>query len=250
MDKALELRMKSDKNEFIENPHDYLSQSKIVKKYSELGKLNPLGQIFALTGLAEIPFSTELAITQRLIQSVNQRLATAEGFSYTGQLEDIVPCHNAMLLEAYSCLGLGESPQAQNALNWIKQYQVFDRETSTSWPYKGICKFGGCMKSTPCYIGIGKSVKALLTYHEKVNGQDNEVKTLIEKGIEYMLSHQLFKRLSVDQPISRHITDSIFPQSYFLSFTDLVYIVGMSGKQNDSRTLAFFELLAQKQTSA
>lgn len=248
MDRALELRIKVEQEEPIEAPFEYLNQSEIVQRYSEMTDLKPLGKIFALIGLAEIPCAEKLPFTQELIAFVNQHLATSEGFSFTGKMEEIVPCYNAMLLEAYCRLGLGESEEAQNALNWIKQYQVFDREEKTTWPHKGICKFGGCMKNVPCYIGIGKTIRALLTYQEKVDPADDKVNEMIRRGVDYMLQHKMYRRLSTDQPISPHITESMFPQSYVLSLTDLVYIIQKSQSADDPRASELLQLLHDKQT--
>lgn len=248
MDRALELRIKVEQEEPIEAPFEYLNQSEIVQRYSEMTDLKPLGKIFALVGLAEIPYAEQLPLTQELIAFVNQHLATSGGFSFTGKMEEIVPCYNAMLLEAYCRLGLGKSTEAQNALNWIKQYQVFDRQQKTSWPHKGICKYGGCMKNVPCYIGIGKTVRALLTYQEKVDPADDKVNEMIRRGVDYMLQHKMYRRLSTDQPISPHITESMFPQSYVLSLTDLVYIIQKSQSADDPRASELLQLLHDKQT--
>ena len=248
MDSALVLRMKVDQNKEISDPFDYLDHSDIIKNYAKMTKLKPLGKIFALIGLAEIPYAEKLPITQELLAFVNQNLSTSEGFSFTGKLEEIVPCYNAMLFEAYCRLGLGKSREAQNALQWIKQYQVFDRQQKTTWPHKGICKFGGCMMRVPCYIGIGKTMRALLTYQEKVDPHDEKVNALIEQGVDYMLQHNLYQRLSTGQPISPHITESMFPQSYVLSLTDLVYIIEKSQYTTDPRAHNLLQLIHQKKT--
>lgn len=248
MDSALVLRMKVDQNKEISEPFDYLDHSDIIKNYAKMTKLKPLGKIFALIGLAEIPYAEKLPITQELLAFVNQNLSTSEGFSFTGKLEEIVPCYNAMLFEAYCRLGLGKSSEAQNALQWIKQYQVFDRQQKTTWPHKGICKFGGCMMKVPCYIGIGKTMRALLTYQEKVDPHDEKVNALIEQGVDYMLQHNLYQRLSTGHPISPHITESMFPQSYVLSLTDLVYIIEKSQHTTDPRAHDLLQLIHQKKT--
>lgn len=248
MDSALVLRMKVDQNKEISDSFDYLDHSDIIKNYAKMTKLKPLGKIFALIGLAEIPYAEKLPITQELLAFVNQNLSTSEGFSFTGKLEEIVPYYNAMLFEAYCRLGLGKSSEAQNALQWIKQYQVFDRQQKTTWPHKGICKFGGCMMRVPCYIGIGKTMRALLTYQEKVDPHDEKVNALIEQGVDYMLQHNLYQRLSTGHPISPHITESMFPQSYVLSLTDLMYIIEKSQYTTDPRAHDLLQLIHQKKT--
>lgn len=248
MDSGLILKRKLAVGEKVTNPMAYLDKSEIVKKYSNLTHLTDLGKIFAFVGLSEIPFAEELSITKELICFINERIATEKGFSYTGQVKDIVPCYNAMLLEAYCRLGLGETTEAENARDWIKKYQLFDRGATSDWKESGVCKFGGCFKNTPCYIGVGKSVRALVTYQKLVNKADEEVADCLIKGVDYMLRHQLFKRLSNDRPISPHITENMFPQSYVLSVTDLVYIAGEMDLWKMPETNALKDLIQSKRT--
>lgn len=248
MDAAYRLKMKIDQNEPIEDPMIYLEQSKIVKKYEQQENLSALGKIFALVGLAEIPYASQLPVTQSLIQYVEKTIATLAGFSYTGKAEDIVPCYNAMLLEAYVRLGLRQKLSAQRALMWIKNYQLFERNQTTSWTGRGICQHGGCLRKPPCYIGIGKTVRALITYQKMVDQTDPQVKKMIADGVMYMEKHQWFKRLSNGQPISAHITENMFPQGYVLSLTDLIYIASHTPDLDQEALHPLIELLKTKQT--
>ena len=248
MDTAFILKQKIQNGNYIDDPIAMLKNSEIVKKYSTLENLTDLGKIFALIGLSEIPFSYQLEITKKLINFINNYIATKKGFSYTRKVEDIVPCYNAMLLEAYCMLGLGKTIEAQNAVNWIKNYQLFERNKTTIWQENGICKHGGCLKKTPCYIGIGKSIRALITYQNLVDNKDEEVECLLKKGETYMLKQRIYKRLSNDQPISAHITDNMFPQSYVLSLTDLIYIVGERSLWEKEETSDLYNLVNSKVT--
>ncbi|MEG0376150.1 MAG: hypothetical protein RR672_11005, partial [Raoultibacter sp.] len=191
-----------------------LNESPLVSKLTDGIVFKPLPAIFRLTCMAEIPFLYDLPETRALVAYAGETLSTQHGFTYTGNDDEIVPCYNAMLLESFVRFGLAEHPASQKALKWIKDYQVFERDEKTSWKGKGICKHGGCMKSVPCYIGIGKTVRALLTYQEFTGGNDKEIDAYIQRGVEYMLKHRLYKRLTNGEPISAHITDLMFPQSY------------------------------------
>lgn len=248
MDEVLKLKI------FIENDNSlsdseiasFLSNSKIVAKLTTDFEENRLFNIIRLICLAEIPFADTLPYTQKIIEYVNENIATPQGFSYIGDIDNIVPCYNAMLLETYTKLGNAFSNEAQNALNWIKKYQVFERNQVSGWQYNGINKHGGCMNAVPCYIGIGKTIRALLTYMQATNYADKEVELLIKKGVQYMLDHHMYQRLSSGKPISAHITDIMFPQSYMLSLLDLVYIVGMTNNWHDKRTEKLKDLLSSK----
>lgn len=247
-DTALLLRIKVDHKEMVseEEIDSLLEQSKIVRKLTRDYEENALFLIFRLICLSEIPYAQRLPYTQKVMDWISGHLSLSEGFSYTGNVDYIVPCYNAMLMEAYSRLGKADSSETQNALNWIKQYQVFDRRQQTGWKYDGICKHGGCMNYTPCYIGIGKTVRALLAYAEFMDHPDQQTKSLIEKGTSYMLRHHMYQRLSDHAPVSAHITDIMFPQAYMLSAADLVYIANKARLWADPRTDTLKKLLEHK----
>ena len=252
MDTALLLRVKFDNAEPLsrEEIDDLLAQSGVVQKLTEDYEENALFNLFRLICLSEIPYVERLPYTQKVMAYISDRLSLPDGFSYTGNVNDIVPCYNAMLLEAYTRLGQAASQEVQNALDWIKRYQVFDRNQSTTWKNSGICKHGGCMNAVPCYIGIGKTVRALITYAGFTGHTDKEVEVLIDKGTEYMLRHNLYQRLSNNAPISAHITDIMFPQAYMLTVTDLVYIAGKRKLWGDTRAHALKGLLDRKACDA
>ncbi|MCH4168687.1 MAG: hypothetical protein LKF42_05490 [Streptococcaceae bacterium] len=251
MDTALFLRIGFERGELFSNSeiNELLAQSALINKIlsAENSRSNPiLSLIFKLSALSEIPYSKHLSAVNSLIAKLNNEAATEVGFSYTGNLIDIVPCYNAMVLEAFARFGLGQTKACQNALNWIKQYQLFERNQHTDWQHQGIFKHGGCLGKTPCYIGIGKTIRALLTYRTFSDYPDQQVDALIEKGLSYMARHQFFLRLSDNQPISKHITANIFPQSYFLSLADLIYIYSKSNYFDKQSTKALMTLVKSK----
>ena len=249
MDTALMLRIASEKNQYLENTEisSLLSESVLVEKLTTDFVDHPLFAVFRIMGLSEIPHIERLPYTQKMIDYINRNIATKQGFSCLGGFEEIVPCYNAMLLEAYCRLGLAESKEAQAALSWTEQYQLFERNQTTSWPHKGVCKHGGCLGKTPCYIGIGKTVRALTIYSECVKHENQNVEKLLIQGTGYMLRHKMFQRLSDGKPISAHITDIMFPQSYALSLTDLTYIVGKRQLMTSEDSSELLHLLQEKQ---
>lgn len=251
MDTALYLRQAVEAKSILDDQEIdcLLISSEILKRIfqAEISPANPiLSYLFKLVACAEIPFSERCSETQEILTYISQHAATPQGFAYTGRVRDIVPCYNAMALEAYCQLGLADSEEAQHALDWIKNYQIFARNETTTWSEDGICQHGGCLRQTPCYIGIGKSMRALIAYDEQVSGADKVVKTLISKGIAYMLQHHMFLRLSEDKPISQHITENVLPQNYFLSMTDLLNILGKTGKVADPRATKLLDVYTSK----
>jgi hypothetical protein len=251
VDTALTLRIAYENNKRLAD-HEIshmLSKSKVVDRLTGDFIEQPLFAVFRIMGLSEIPYIEGLTYTKCLIEYINRDIATPEGFSCLGGVEEIVPCYNAMLLEAYCRLGLTGTKEVQAALTWIRRYQLFERGQTTLWPHKGVCKHGGCLGKTPCYIGIGKTIRALVTYSECTGHEDSEVERMLAHGIDYMLRHKMYQRLTNEKPISAHITDIMIPQNYAISLTDLAYIVAKKRLTYEPDCAQLLHLILEKQTA-
>lgn len=226
MDAALELKIAYDKGDLISNKiaQSFLSKSELVSELTRVFEPKPLYAIWRIIALSEIPYSFTLEYTEQVIEYIEKYLSTPNGFTLTGKETDLLPCYNAMLLEAFSKLDRARTPAVQNAVEWIKTYQPFERNTDMLWKGNGVKKYGGCLKTTPCFMGIAKSVKALIAYDKAIHHQDKEVSLLIIKGMEYILHHELYKRLSSKEPITKHILDLAFPASYQLNVVELLQL--------------------------
>lgn len=231
LDTALILRKNYDENRIMSETeiHQLLSESKLIKKISETQIKKPLPVIWNLIALSEIPYSYRLNHTEKVINYINEQLFTGEGYGLTGKNEGLLPCYNSMIAEAMIKLGYSHFKQVEASIDWIKKYQLFERDSKSTWPYKGTEKYGGCFKSVPCFIGVVKALKALAYYNKATDGENKECKTLLEKGMNYVLSHQLYQRRSTGDPINHHILDMAFPPSYQLNIIELLELAYITG---------------------
>ncbi|MDF2840593.1 MAG: hypothetical protein K0Q99_1365 [Clostridia bacterium] len=250
MDHALLLKMEYDKGTELtdEAINSLLYSSELIQSLTSEHSKNSLFPIWRLLALSEIPYAGKLKYTQDLMQYVEKTFATSDGFSITGKSEDILPCYNAMLVEAYSKLGYADNYYVKRAIEWIKNYQVFERNQKSLWNGVGTTKYGGCLKSTPCYIGIAKSVKALLYHYNASMEQDEKAMEIIEKGTEYLLQHNLYQRLTNKKPITKHILDIAYPQSYQLNIIELLDIAYMTRNMNHPHVKPAVEFIKSKKT--
>ena len=250
MDSALILKIEYDNGIIHDNDtiHSYLSSSELIHSLTGEISKNSLYPIWRLIALSEIPYTGSLKYTQDLMEYIEEAFATPEGFSITGKSDNILPCYNAMLVEAFSKLGCGDRPSVRSAIEWIKRYQVFERNGETTWSGSGIKKYGGCMKATPCYIGIAKSIKALIYYTHHSSNQDDQLIAIIKKGTDYLLQHNLYQRLSNDEPITKHILDIAYPQSYQLNIIELLDIAYMTNNLDDPRVNNAIDYIKGKRT--
>lgn len=231
MDASLQLRLLADEG----NLPPQGEAIKMLKASPLVGKLTggfapkPTFAVWRLLALAEIPYAATLPYTQQVLQYVEEKLATSAGFSLTGTADGLLPCYNAMLTEAYCKLGLAKSEAAQAGLGWILQYQPFRRNAPVAWQEKGTQKYGGCLKQTPCYIGVAKAAKALAAYQRATRGEDAAVTRKLEEAMEYILRHHLYQRLSDGKPFNNHALDLAFPASYQLNIVELLELAHATG---------------------
>ncbi len=53
-------------------------------------------------------------------------------------------------------------------IKWIIKYQMIERGKDCTWTGSDLYeRFGGCMKKTPCFYGLVKSMVALSEYTKK-----------------------------------------------------------------------------------
>ncbi|QEQ98351.1 hypothetical protein F0U83_05865 [Neptunomonas concharum] len=211
-----------------------LAQSELVKELTRDWSDDPLFCVWRLIALSEIPFAQHLEYTDRLIDQVFERLTTPFGFSLSGDEKYFLPCYNAMLISAMCRLGQSRAEHVLNGVEWITTYQPMERGLSVSTSKLNFDRFGGCFKHTPCYIGVAKSVFALLSYW-KATG-DTGVSEKLEKGKEYLLDHELVRKLSDGKPITQHIMDISFPESYHLNIVELIRFSSNANLLDDPRS--------------
>jgi hypothetical protein len=247
-DTSLQLRVLNDNGIMLsrEEALGELMQSKIINRLTNEIIEKPLFYVWRLIALSEIPYTIHLDYTKKLIDRIYNRLSTPYGFSLSGNEKMFLPCYNAMIVSALSRLGRSGDIEVKQAVDWIMTYQPMERGVQVSIPNLKFDKYGGCFNNTPCYIGLAKSVMALIEY--KKDSQNNDVNDKITKGAEYILMQNLFKRFKTGNPITGRILDISFPESYHLNIVELVRIIKEAKYMNDERTgEAVALLLGQRQ---
>lgn len=236
IDSALILKKMIDSGEQItlDAVSHHLNNSSILQDIISVEATKPLAMIWKLIALSEIPYAETVSYTQNLIKRVYKSMSTDMGFSLNGTEQHFLPCYNSMLISALCRLGRHEDQEVKNGIKWIVDHQPFTRgaiiDTINGASFN---RYGGCFKSTPCYIGVVKATNALFSYTLKCANE--EVSGKAHEGLEYILSHQLFKRKTSNKPITKHIMDISFPESYHTNIVDLLRLMALAQVKNDSR---------------
>ena len=104
----------------------------------------------------------------------------------------VLPCLTGNMVWSLIRLGYLEDPRAQKGIQWITKYQHFDdgeQNMPKDWPYKS---HKACFGKHSCHMGVVKTLKALAEI--PANKRNSGVKNTINKAVEYLLAHHIYKR--------------------------------------------------------
>lgn len=200
-----------------------------------------------LLELTEIPFTHTLEKAQRWLMFLIDRSSIAEGFSLTGNRDGLLACHNAMITTILMKLEYDDRYRIEAGINWILDYQSVERDKECRWTGVDLfTRFGGCMKKTPCFYGVVKSMIALTEYKNRFGG-NKKLEYKLNQGLEYILKHKVFKRLSNDEPIEPSIVENFYPYPYKTNIIETLSLLKVNGLLGDKRCSESIDLLKKNQ---
>lgn len=251
MDSALILKQKFDYGEIqnFSQASSFLNQSELIRKLLSDFDMDVLNLLNRLTEISEIPLTCHLEKVQNWVHQLADMSFCSEGFSITGKSDDILSCYNSMILTVLLRMNYSDKSKINAGINWILNYQNVQRGLESSWKGSRITKYGGCMKFTPCYIGIVKAMIALSEYKKNPDYAINDsVEKKLEDGLNYILDHELYKRKSNNQPITKDIDKLTYPFSYKTNLVEILRLMKDNKLIADSRCNSVKEhLLSKKQ---
>ncbi len=249
LDKAFLLKQQHDAGHIsdLNEARKYLDNSELVKELLADFELNVLNLLHRLTELAEIPWTCKLEKVQTWLSQLVKMSWCGDGFSITGKSNDILSCYNSMITSVLLRMQYPEKECVTKGIRWILDYQNVERGQKTNWNGPGILKYGGCMKATPCYIGVVKAMIALSDYkHSDHYQQNDQLEQKLSTGLEYILSHSIFKRRSKDEPVTKDIMKLTYPFTYKTNIIEILRLIMDNNLHTDPRCLPAKEYLGSK----
>ncbi|SFF65701.1 hypothetical protein [Sunxiuqinia elliptica] len=251
MDTALILKQKVDSGEIkdFEKASDYLNKSVIVNDLLSDFDFDVLNLLNRLTEITEIPFAYQLERVKKWTNKLADLSFCGDGFSITGKSDDILSCYNSMITSILIRNHYPDKVKIAKGVEWILNYQNVERGKKSNWAGSRILKYGGCMKNTPCYIGIVKAMITLTDYKKQPDySVNNTIENKLELGLEYILDHQIYLRKSDGQPITKDIKKLTYPFSYKTNVIEILRLLKDNHLDSDTRCkLAKDYLLTKKQ---
>ena len=249
MDTALILKQKVDSGE-IEDFKEaalLLEKSELLKSLMSSIDFDILNLLDRLIEISEIPFAFHLEKVQKWINKLAELSFCDHGFSFSGQSDDILSCYNSMIVSILLRMNYPDKNQINKGIDWIIKYQNIERGAKNSWTGSRIHKYGGCMKKVPCYIGIVKAMIALSDYKKQDDYKTNKLlEEKLEKGLEYILEHQVYKRQVNGQAITKDIVKLTYPFSYKTNVVEILRLLKDNDLDSNPRCNAAKEFLRLK----
>lgn len=162
-----------------------------------------------------------------------------------GRYSGVLPCLTGNMVWSLIRLGFLDDPRVQRGIEWIVKYQRFDDGEAYPpkiWPYE---KAISCFGKHSCHMGVVKALKALAEIPAEKRSAG--VVDTIERGVEYMLKHHIYKRSHNLSKVSKPGWLRLgFPLMYQ---TDVLEILGIltSLGYKDSRMQEAVDLVLSKQ---
>lgn len=239
IDTALTLKQRFDSGETItlQDALDLLETSVLVKKLlSEDFNEDTLNLLNRLIGLSEIPFAENLPEVKRWCEKLVSLSFSGDGFSLSGKSDYILSCYNSMITSLLIRLNYPDKEPIRKGIDWILKYQNVTRNLENKWSGSGIRKYGGCMKSVPCYIGVVKAMIALSDYKKQDYYQTDKVlEHKLTNGLDYILEHRIFRRLSDGSSITKDITKITYPFTYKINIVEILQLLKDNAFDSDNR---------------
>lgn len=238
MDKILELKQKYDKGEILnyQQSMTYFEQSKLMKKLLVNFEVDELTLLNRLIELSEIPFTSEIEQVKLWVNQLADLSYCQHGFSLTGKSDDILPCYNSMITTVLIKMNYNNETRINKGIEWILNYQNVNRGLRNTWKGTRIQKYGGCMKQTPCFIGIVKALIALTEYKKSSFYKTNKkVETKLSQGLEYILEHNIFNRKTDHKPITKDIAKLTYPFTYKTNVVEILRLMKDNQLLGDKR---------------
>ena len=162
-----------------------------------------------------------------------------------GRRDAVIPCLTGNMVYSLLRFGLLEDERIQHAIEWIAKYQRFDdglAERVKGWPYD---RYVSCWGKHSCHMGVIKALKALAEI--PVEKRSSDLKNVIDRGVEYVLAHHIYKRSHDLSKVSKPSWLRFgFPKMWQTDVLEILQILTKLGIK-DERMQEAIDLVVSKQ---
>lgn len=158
------------------------------------------GLVWSLIMLAELGADASAQIREQCEYILKYSQETqAGGFSQNtavktggGRINEVIPCLTGNMVWSLIHFGYIDDPRLQKGIDWLTRYMRFNDGAEDEPQVPPYNRYEMCWGRHTCHMGVVKALKAFSVIPEESRTQ--AVKDTIDKAIDFMLIHHIYKR--------------------------------------------------------
>ena len=201
------------------------------------------GLVWQLIVLAEMGAKTNSQIIEQCEYLLNNSQETEDGgFAMNiaakkggGRITEVIPCLTGNMVWSLIHLGYLDDPRLQRAIHWITRFMRLNDGVENNPQIPPYDRYEICWGKHTCFMGVAKVLKGLSVIPQEK--RTNEVNDTINRIVEFLLIHHIFKRShdlsKTSKPGWLKFSFPLMYQTDVLEILDILTELGINDRRMD-----------------
>ena len=201
------------------------------------------GLVWQLIVLAEMGAKTNSQIIEQCEYLLNNSQETEDGgFAMNiaakkggGRITEVIPCLTGNMVWSLIHFGYLDDPRLQRAIHWITRFMRLNDGVENNPQIPPYDRYEICWGKHTCFMGVVKALKGLSAIPQEK--RTNEVNDTINRVVEFLLIHHIFKRShnlsKTSKPGWLKFSFPLMYQTDVLEILDILTELGINDRRMD-----------------
>ena len=201
------------------------------------------GLVWQLIVLAEMGAKTNSQIIEQCEYLLNNSQETEDGgFAMNiaakkggGRITEVIPCLTGNMVWSLIHFGYLDDPRLQKAIHWITRFMRLNDGVENNPQIPPYDRYEICWGKHTCFMGVVKALKGLSAIPQEK--RTNEVNDTINRIVEFLLIHHIFKRShnlsKTSKPGWLKFSFPLMYQTDVLEILDILTELGINDRRMD-----------------
>lgn len=214
-----------------------------LKTYPKFYSDKYKGLVWQLIVLAEMGAKTNSQIIEQCEYLLNNSQETEDGgFAMNiaakkggGRITEVIPCLTGNMVWSLIHFGYLDDPRLQRAIHWITRFMRLNDGVENNPQIPPYDRYEICWGKHTCFMGVVKALKGLSAIPQEK--RTNEVNDTINRIVEFLLIHHIFKRShdlsKTSKPGWLKFSFPLMYQTDVLEILDILTELGINDRRMD-----------------
>jgi len=214
-----------------------------LKTYPKFYSDKYKGLVWQLIVLAEMGAKTNSQIIEQCEYLLNNSQETEDGgFAMNiaakkggGRITEVIPCLTGNMVWSLIHFGYLDDPRLQRAIHWITHFMRLNDGVENNPQIPPYDRYEICWGKHTCFMGVVKALKGLSAIPQEK--RTNEVNDTINRIVEFLLIHHIFKRShdlsKTSKPGWLKFSFPLMYQTDVLEILDILTELGINDRRMD-----------------